>query len=142
MLSATFIVQGKIKPKERPRVFKRRNGKYGIFTPKSTQASEANIAKEYLTQCRTHFGERYVELDIRTYQEIPKSYSKKSRALIAMGKLYPKRFDIDNLCKSIMDGLNNVAYIDDSQVVKITCRKDYSTSTYTQITIKEFYECD
>jgi Holliday junction resolvase RusA-like endonuclease len=140
MLSAIFIVRGKIKPKERPRVFKRRNGKFGIFTPKSTQASEANIAKEYLTQCKTHFGERYVELDIRTYQQIPKSYTKKDRVLISLGELYPKRFDIDNLCKSVMDGLNNVAYIDDSQVVKVTCRKDYANETYTQITIREFHE--
>lgn len=36
-----------------------------------------------------------------------------------------RRTDIDNLSKSVMDGLNQIAYIDDSQVIKLVATKGY-----------------
>lgn len=35
--------------------------------------------------------------------------------------------DIDNMAKFILDALNNKLYIDDSQVVKLYCEKQYTT---------------
>ena len=33
--------------------------------------------------------------------------------------------DVDNILKIVLDGLNGVAYADDSQVVEAACRKHY-----------------
>lgn len=50
--------------------------------------------------------------------------------------------DIDNLAKAILDGLNGVAYKDDSQVVDIRARKEWGEGrgrrkAWTEITVEE-----
>ena len=36
-----------------------------------------------------------------------------------------RRVDIDNLCKAVLDGMNKVAWEDDSQIVKLQAAKFY-----------------
>jgi Holliday junction resolvase RusA-like endonuclease len=38
---------------------------------------------------------------------------------------YPKRGDLDNLIKFVLDALNKKLYVDDSQIVSITANKCY-----------------
>ena len=38
---------------------------------------------------------------------------------------HSKKPDIDNLAKAVMDGLNGVAWSDDSKVIKLQCEKKY-----------------
>lgn len=61
-----------------------------------------------------------VVLEINAYFEIPKSYTKKKRALCEQGDILPTcKPDIDNVVKAVADGLNGVAYKDDSGIVEI-----------------------
>ena len=48
-----------------------------------------------------------------------------------------KKPDIDNVIKSVLDGLNGVAYEDDKQVVKLTANKYYGVQPRVEITIKD-----
>lgn len=50
--------------------------------------------------------------------------SKKTDAVC--GNVSPGKPDIDNIQKAVLDGLNGVAYDDDSQVVDVHCRKVYT----------------
>lgn len=55
---------------------------------------------------------------------IPASTPKKRlQALIDGGHI--KKPDLDNLCKSLADGLNGIAYHDDSQIAELRARKVY-----------------
>ena len=40
----------------------------------------------------------------------------------------------------IMDGLNGIAYTDDSQVVSMVVNKRYATEPYVEVVITEFNE--
>lgn len=58
---------------------------------------------------------------------VPKSESKKRRALMLEGKILPtKKPDIDNVMKSILDALNGIAYRDDSLICEAHVSKRYA----------------
>ncbi len=63
----------------------------------------------------------------------------KEFAKIMQGELmYTGKKDIDNIAKSILDGLNGVAYIDDKQVVQLTISKKYTIGeTRAEIVLQE-----
>lgn len=76
-----------------------------------------------------YFGDKPVKVSIRAYFLVPKSYTKKKKLMIALGMLFPIiRPDADNIAKIVLDGLNKVAYKDDSQVVDLHCKKRYTFS--------------
>jgi len=52
-----------------------------------------------------------------------------------------RRRDVDNFLKPILDGLNKIAYLDDSQVYELTVSKTIS-QTKSQKTIIEVCELD
>lgn len=43
--------------------------------------------------------------------------------------------DIDNLLKGLFDGLNKIAWVDDSQIVEVHAMKIYDTNDYIDINI-------
>ena len=45
-----------------------------------------------------------------------------------LGKFCDNNKDIDNYCKAILDSLNGICYVDDSQVVMIRARKYWTNS--------------
>lgn len=47
--------------------------------------------------------------------------------------------DLDNLSKAILDGLNNIAFLDDSQVVSLTCSKNYGKADRVDVEIEYLY---
>ena len=114
------IVEGKIQPKQRPRVAR------GIaYTPKETKVYEEKIKQAYVEQSNKRF-EGLLYLEVKLYFKIPKSYPKKRVKLID-GRYCNNNKDLDNCIKVIMDGLNKAAYEDDKQIVKIKAAK-YWTS--------------
>lgn len=84
--------------------------------------------------------ESNLELSIKFFFKPAESLSKKKRA-----KLIEDRWcdnhglgDLDNLIKSVLDGLNGIAYKDDSQIVKFgEMTKQYAEEDRVEITIKE-----
>lgn len=68
--------------------------------------------------------------------KIPKSFSKKKRALALSGELEPtKKPDLDNIEKAILDACNKIAMEDDKQVTKVYKEKFYSEITGTKVVL-------
>ena len=69
--------------------------------------------------------DRRVSVIITFLFEIPKSYSKAKRVECETGSRIPGKPDIDNLCKSILDGCNDIIYSDDAAVWHLSAFKRY-----------------
>ena len=79
-----------------------------------------------------------LDMRIKAYYSIPKSKSKKMKALMLEGIIRPtKKPDMDNVVKIIADSLNNIAYRDDTQIVDCQCRKFYSDTPRVEVRILE-----
>jgi Holliday junction resolvase RusA-like endonuclease len=66
---------------------------------------------------------------------IPKSWPLRQRSN-APGRPHAQKPDADNLAKQIGDGLNRIAWSDDSQIAEITVRKIWDATAQTTITIE------
>jgi Holliday junction resolvase RusA-like endonuclease/endogenous inhibitor of DNA gyrase (YacG/DUF329 family) len=101
---ARITIDGEPQSKARPRW----NG-HNTYTPARTVAAEQNIAAEF-TRRRPGYRPRG---DI-------------AFGVVGLFFAYTRqRRDVDNMLKLICDALNDVAWVDDSQVLEITGRKDY-----------------
>jgi len=112
-----LVIPGEPVAKARPRV----NKKTGIvYTPQRTKSFETLIREIAYEK----FKEPYdgpVSLSISFYFSRPKSktYKRKKNLL----EFKTTRPDLDNLIKSTIDGLNGIAFKDDSQIVMLTAKK-------------------
>ena len=133
-MKVEFTVPGPAKAKERPRV-----GKGGrIYTPNGTHKYEKLVKNIYQEKGIYFFDNEYISVKIIFWFEIPKSYNKAKHQAAAEGFLRPSRADIDNYIKSVLDGLNKVAYSDDRYIYKIEAEKRYTEyEARTEITIEE-----
>ena len=98
----TFTVPGQPIPKGRPRFVKGR-----VYTPQKTAIYEAKVAKwaKVAGVKKIEKGDVSIALDVY--------YKNKSHG------------DLDNVVKSVMDGLNKVAWADDKQVCHIDAWRSY-----------------
>lgn len=99
--------------KQRPRMTRRGRA----YTPMKTHLAEDQIRDGWTGP--SFSGPVYIEVDFH-----------KDGSIVTVGVLdeehYPKtalRGDIDNYLKLVMDGLNGVAYEDDSQIRLVVARK-------------------
>lgn len=93
-----FVVPGRPRPKERPRVI-RRGGRTITYTPGTTREYEAAVAwAARAAGVRPATGPVAVEVVFYVSGRSP---------------------DPDNLAKAVLDGLNGIAYADDRQVVRL-----------------------
>ena len=123
-------------PKARPRFTR-----YGhTYTPKKTADYEKAVA-EYWRQATNGFQydrEQALIVNLVFGMPIPKSTSKSKTELMANGTIRPtKKPDVDNLAKAVMDALNGVAWVDDSQVVRVSIYKEYAKEPYVYIYIHD-----
>jgi len=78
-----------------------------------------------------------VELSIRAFLPIPRSWPKWKRTAATEGKVKPgKKPDWDNIAKQICDVCNGVFWRDDAQIVAATVRKEYSLEPRWEVEIK------
>lgn len=133
-MKRNFNIPGKVQAKQRPRF----NGKFA-YTPKETIAYENWVRTCYLEKYRGQpILENPLKVKIIAYYEIPKSTSKKKRLEMKDDKVFPTvKPDTDNIAKSILDSLNNIAYLDDKQVVKLEVEKYYSDVASVVVMIDE-----
>jgi Holliday junction resolvase RusA-like endonuclease len=134
-----IIVAGSPLGKERVR-FVKATGR--AFTPERTVNYESRVA---LAGSEAMAGrspmEGPLEVSIAAYVPIAQSWSKKRQAAALAGTERPtKKPDIDNLIKSLADGLNLVVWIDDSQIVQVTAAKHYSDRPRVEIRVKPITE--
>ena len=133
----TFTVFGEPVPKARPRFT--RQGR--AYTPTKTRDYEKVVADA----ARQAMGasealETPVSVFIHVTYEIPKSYTKKRKEACLNGFERPitRNFgDLDNVTKSLTDGMNQIVYMDDSQIVGIHATKVFGTESLVQIMVKE-----
>ena len=129
-------VEGEPVAKQRPR-FTRQGGFVRTYTPKKTLDYEKAIAEEFLKQEDRSEYEGYVRIKCIFYMPMPKAFSKKKREKALKGDILPiTKKDVDNLVKSVLDGLNGVAYKDDKQVVSLYAHKYYSDRPRTEVVIE------
>lgn len=133
-MSIKFTVLGPPQGKQRPRVT--RNGTY---TPQKTVDYENLIKIMYINTTRHIFNNKEpLAVVIDAYFEPVKSTSKKKRKQMLDGLIYPtKKPDSDNIGKVVCDALNEVAYGDDTQVVRLEVNKLYSEIARVEVEIKE-----
>lgn len=131
-----FEVKGKPQAKQRPRF-----SKYGkIYTPTQTHSYENWIKLCFINQYPNFKTlEGPIDMRIYIYKSIPKSESKTKKIEMSKNIIKPtKKPDIDNIVKSIFDGLNKIAYKDDSQICSLYVEKIYSEEEYVKIQFFEY----
>ena len=113
-----IIIPGRPVPKARPRLGVRGRKAY-VYTPPQTVEYERMVGLvAKATGCKPTYGPVFVALDIYTR----------------------RKMDLDNVAKSILDGLNGIAYVDDDQVVELLVRKHRvkaTTEERVEIEIRE-----
>ena len=134
MKTYTLTIPGTPITKARPRITK---GGFA-YTPKETKNYETLVRELFFTQHGQILLNGPVGAVILAYFPIPKSASKRERALMATEQ-YPhtKAKDADNLAKSILDSLNGIAYHDDKQVSDLDVRKRYSEAPRVEVILAE-----
>ena len=105
-----------------------RTTRYGTYTPQKTVDYENLVKYTYIQETSLKWQNKEpLEMEIIARYEVPKATNKTNRAKMLQGLLYPtKKPDADNVAKIICDALNNVAYSDDAQIIKLTITKEYS----------------
>lgn len=111
-------------PKERPRL----SGRRIVYTPYKTRNFENRIAYEWKKKYKNLILKGAVKLDLVFVFKKAKSCKK---------TFHTQRPDIDNLLKSILDGLNKVAFVDDCQVVELNSKKVFSDTDKILIIVTE-----
>ena len=126
-----FEIPGEPVAKERHR--KGKNG--NEYTPKKTKDFEALVALKYKqANGKKHLGP--VAISVTVWYEIPKSWTKKRKAE-ALLKPHTQIPDLDNVVKSVLDGLNEVAWDDDKQVSRISASKFWNNAPPKTVVIVE-----
>ena len=127
----TFVIPGPAKSKDRPRI-NRNTGR--IYTPGATSKYEKLVKESYGDNpC---FEDQFISVKILFKFSVPKSYSKKKQSEALAGNLRPTKADIDNYIKSVLDGLNKVAFLDDRYIYSITAEKMFAEKSETIVEIK------
>ena len=122
MNSATFTIMLAPVAKGRPKIGRGPGGRARAYTPKKTAEFEAMVrmASDLFLPPMPLEGALSVELEF--YLKRPKRLTKKKHGT---GKVkHDKRPDIDNLVKSVLDGLDQW-WGDDAQICELTARKFY-----------------
>lgn len=106
------------------------------YTPKKTRDYE-DMVRFVAQAAKIRAVTGAVSMTVQFYMPIPKSWSKAKKQRAESGEIRPAtKPDATNLVKAIEDGLNGVAYTDDSQIVDLTVHKYYGKPR-TVITIEE-----
>lgn len=129
-----FAVDGEPKGKGRPRFTK--NGH--AYTDDKTKQYETLVWQSYLNMADGYKFTSPVRVTIKAFHKPPKGKSKKVVEDMLNGRILPtKKPDADNVAKIILDGLNSIAWDDDTQVVEMMVTKAYSEHPYVAAIIEE-----
>ena len=134
-----FEIEGKAQPQGRPRAVRMGAG-VRMYDPPKSKAYKQMVAAKVRSYMKINGIQTITEpiaVHLNFYFIPPKSYSnKRIRAIEAKEELFTKRLDLDNLVKSVTDGMNSIMYLDDSQIVRLTAGKHYGHKDYVDVKIK------
>ena len=133
MKNIIFFVNGEPKGKGRPRFTKAGHA----YTDAKTKQYELLVMESYLDASDGYKFTSPVRVTIMAHFKPPKK-SKKVVGDMLNGHILPtKKPDVDNIAKIILDGLNRVAWDDDTQVVDLSVSKYYSEEPRVAVMIEE-----
>jgi Holliday junction resolvase RusA-like endonuclease len=133
-----FIIPGKAVAWQRPVTFMGKDGLRHMHTADESRAYQNLVA----LACRDAMnGQALIELpvalEVQVTLAIPASKSQKWQAEARHGERMPTtRPDIDNILKSVKDGLTGVAWRDDAQVCRETISKQYGLAPQVEVRIE------
>ena len=134
MKQVVFTVKGEPKGKGRPRFTK--SGQ--VYTPGGTSTYESLVGFSYRNSARGYKFTSPVRVTVRAFHKPPKGKSKRVVEDMLNGRILPtKKPDLDNVAKIVLDGLNKVAWEDDTQVVEMMVIKRYAEEPMVAVTIEE-----
>lgn len=141
MTDYIFRVVGDPVGKGRPR-FNTKTGR--AYTPDKTAHYENLVKISFQNAYPKHdLITGAIDLTILAYFSIPRSWSKKRQNLALDGKIHKTSSpDADNITKAICDGLNKVAWKDDSQIIALKVYKEYSDTPRVDVIINALEEAD
>ena len=132
-----FEIPGYTLGKQRPR-FVRRGKFVSTYTPQKTHDYQDSVREAYNKVAKGKLLEGAIKAEICSIYEPPKSVSKKVRQKMISGEIpYLKKPDSDNIAKSILDGLNEIAYKDDSSIDELIVRKMYGEKAMSQVRLSD-----
>ena len=138
MMQITFAIFGEPVPKGRPRFSTR--GKFPIaYTPEKTKTYETEVAM----MAKAAMGaskalEGALEAFIYVTYAVPASYSKKrSEACLSGLEKHTKKPDLDNVVKSVVDGMDKIVFNNDSQITSIHSTKVYGEVGKVEVLVRE-----
>ena len=127
-----FTIPGEPQGKARAKVTK-----WGTYTPEKTVLYE-NLIKLMFAQTNNTVIEtgKPIEMTVKAYFEIPKSYTKGKKLAAEHNIIRPtKKPDADNILKVVSDALNKTAYKDDTQIVRAVVEKYFSDNPRVEVEI-------
>ena len=138
MISIIFTVYGHPIAKGRPRFSTR--GKFPVaYTPEKTKTYETEVgmmAKAAMGASKALEGA--LEAFIYVTFPIPASYSKKrTEACLNDTEKHTKRPDLDNVIKSVIDGMDKIVFFNDSQITSIHSTKVYGDVAKVEVMVRQ-----
>jgi Holliday junction resolvase RusA-like endonuclease len=138
MIQIMFTIYGEPVPKGRPRFSTK--GKFPVaYTPEKTKNYESDVgmmAKAAMGASKPLEGA--LEAFIYVTFAVPASYSKKrTEACLSGQEKHPKKPDLDNVVKSVIDGMDKIVFENDSQFTSIHATKVYGEVAKVEVLVKQ-----
>jgi len=138
MISIMFTVYGHPVAKGRPR-FSTRGKFFVAYTPEKTKTYESEVgmmAKAAMGASKALEGA--LEAFIYVTFTVPASYSKKrTEACLSDTEKHTKRPDLDNVIKSVIDGMDKIVFDNDSQITSIHSTKVYGEVAKVEVMVRQ-----
>lgn len=135
-ISVCFYVDTTPIPKGRPRF--RSMGKFvTTYTDSKTRSFEELIA-EHAKEAMGDMEPLETPLSVFLHftLPIPASASKKVKEAL-LNAPHTKKPDIDNLCKSVLDGMANIVFKNDGQISSLHATKKYGNTGFINVLVRE-----
>ncbi len=133
-----FSIDGPPHGKGRPR-FRRFGNFVQTYTDAKTKSYETLVKEAAIKAMGSSPPlEGPVKLDLIIRLPVPKSYPKKRSEACLNGSEWPtKKPDWDNVAKSVADAMNDIVFLDDTQIVIARVVKTYSAEAGVDVQVSE-----
>ena len=140
MSTLYFTIPGEVRGKGRPRL-STRGGFARMHTDTKTASYEGLVAlaaQTALAGAAPLCGPLQVDVVARLVPAA--SLSSRKREALLNGRWAPKKPDLDNVVKAVLDGCNGVAFADDVTVCRTVTEKVYAATAGVDVTITPLSE--
>lgn len=134
-MEATIIVKGTPIPQGRPK-FARRGNFVTAYDPKTSKQYKKMVAMAAKMQFTGTPIDGAIKVNLSVYRPVQTSVSKVERQRRLNGDHRPVvKGDIDNYYKAVTDACTGIVWVDDAQIVEMTCNKYYSDNPRVEMTV-------